>query len=356
MRLGIISLGGKSSLALARVCREYFDRVDNLDIRDFDIGLTNNGTAISFKGKELEDYDCLVLRGSFRYALLQRAITRAYYDKIYMPAEPRAFTLAHDKFLTLVELQKNDVSIPKTHYAASTELAKEILEKVSYPIIMKLQEGTHGKGVMVAESKKSAKTILDMLDTFNKPYIIQEFVKTEEMSDIRAIVAGNEILASYKRVAAEGEVRANIHSGGTREAHVLTKEEKRLAIKAAKAIGAEICGVDIFDSKKPSIIEINLSPSLHSIHEVSGKEVLPELAKYIFMQTVRFKKKREEKIMKKIKKREKKKSNKEGGNGAENVLEQEKKPEHPKTPKKIPKSSTPRKKSSSGQLSLDEVA
>lgn len=313
MRIGIISLGGRSSLALAEACKKYFDEVDSLDIRDFDVRLTNDGTNIEHKGKDLGDnYDCLVLRGSFRYALLQRTITGTYYDKVYMPVEKRAFILAHDKFLTLVELQRNGIPIPKTHYAATTRMAKEILGKVNYPIIMKLQEGTHGKGVMIAESEKSAKTILDLLDTFKKPYIIQEFVETKQMSDIRAIVAGNKVVATYKRVAGDGEIRANIHSGGERVPHDISKVEEKLAVKAAKSVGAEICGVDIFDSKNPSVIEINLSPALHSIHEVSDGNALGAIAKYLFNRTVQFKKRKSDKMMKKIGKKAMKNSKKNG--------------------------------------------
>ena len=307
MKLGIISLGGKSSIMLGESCRGFFDEVDNLDIRDFHTSLNNGGSSILYKGEELEKYDCLMLRGSFRYALLQRSIARAYCDKIYMPINPEAFTLAHDKFLTLVELQKNGLAIPKTHYAATKDLAMNILDSVRYPIIMKLQEGTHGKGVMVADSKESARTILDLLDNFGKAYIIQEFVETNRMSDIRLIVMGGEVIAAYKRIAEKGDIRSNVHAGGTREKYEPNKNERKLAVRAARAIGVDICGVDIFDSDEPSIIEINLSPSLHSIHEVSNKNTLNDIAQYLFLQAVKFKKKKEEKIIKKIEKRANKK-------------------------------------------------
>ncbi len=307
MKLGIISLGGKSSQMLGDACRNFFDEVDDLDLRNFHTSLNNGGSSILYKGEELDDYDCLMLRGSFRYALLQRSIARAYYDKLYMPINPEAFTLAHDKFLTLVELQKHGLAIPKTHYAATKDLAMYILNSVHYPIIMKLQEGTHGKGVMIAESKESARTILDLLDNFGKAYIIQEFVQTDRMSDIRLIVVGRKVIAAYKRIAEAGDIRSNVHAGGTREKYEPNKNEKKLAIRAAKAIGIDICGVDVFDSDEPSIIEINLSPALHSIHEVSNKNTLNDIAQYLFLQTIKFKKKKEEKIIKKIERRANKK-------------------------------------------------
>tara|TARA_Y100000310_G_scaffold270936_1_gene285026 strand:- start:5655 stop:6704 length:1050 start_codon:yes stop_codon:yes gene_type:complete len=306
MKIGIISLGGKSSLELAKACKKYFGSVGILNLKDFKVKLTEGKINVHYEGGDLEEYDCLYVRGSFKYGLLQRAITRALNKNIYMPIKPQAFTIGHDKFLTLLELQKNKLSVPKTYYAGTTKTAKEILKEVNYPIIMKLQEGTHGKGVMIAETLKSAKTVLDLLEGFKKPYIIQEFVPTEGTSDIRAIVCGNKVLASYKRVAAEDEIRTNIHSGGKREKHELSKEEEKLAIASAKIVGCEICGVDILNAKEPSVIEINLSPSLYSVEEISGVNVMKKIAQCLYNQTIKFKEKKEKKMMEKIEKKNEK--------------------------------------------------
>lgn len=289
MKIGIISLNGESSKMLAEECKKYFDKVDSLDIRQFEVKLSNRGVVVTYEKKDLENYDCLYTRGSFRYALLQRSITRSLHHEVYMPIAPQSFTLGHDKFLTLLELQKNKIPIPKTYYAATTKRAQKLIEKVRYPIIMKVAKGTHGKGVMIADSIKSAKTILDLLEEFKEPYIIQEFVRTKGTSDIRVVVAGNKVVAAYKRKAAVNEIRTNIHSGGARKPHKLTDEEKKLAIRSAKAIGAEICGVDILNAKFPSVIEINLSPSLSAISETTGKNVVREVAKILYKRTKEFK-------------------------------------------------------------------
>jgi len=303
MKIGIISLGGRSSLELAKECKKYFDSVGILNLKDFQVELSDGKVNVHYTGEELEEYDCLYVRGSYKYSLLQRAITRALNKNTYMPIKPQAFTIGHDKFLTLLELQKEKLSVPKTYYAGTTNVAKEIIKKVNYPIIVKLQEGTHGKGVMIAETIKSAKTLLDLLEGFKKPYIIQEFVPTKGTSDIRAIVCDNKILASYKRVAAEDEIRTNVHSGGKREKHELTKEEAKLAIASAKTVGCSICGVDILNAKNPSVIEINLSPCLYSIEEISGVNALKKIAQSLYNQTIDFKEKREKKMMQKIKKK-----------------------------------------------------
>ncbi len=352
MRIGIISLGGKSSKALAEACKEFFDSVDELDLKQFKVHLTDDGIGINYNGKDFDEYDCLYIRGSYKYALLQRAIAKALFKKVYMPIEPKSFSLAHDKFLTLLELQHAGVAIPKTYYASNTDLAKKILEEVNYPIIMKVQEGTHGKGVMIADSLKSARTILDILEEFKKPYLIQEFVKTKETSDIRAIVAGNKVIAAYKRVAKEGEIRTNIHSGGKRKPYQLNKSEEKLAVKSAKAIGAELCGIDIFHSDRPSVIEVNLSPSVYRIGNVAKTNVLREIAKYLYLSTVKFKEKKQEKIKKKISKI--KKSEEESKlNAHESYKENEGKIEKKKSNKKISKSKSVQKKASSLQQYLD---
>jgi ribosomal protein S6--L-glutamate ligase len=300
MKIGIISLGGKTSLALIEECKRYFGEVHHLNLKNFKVKLTEEGIDVTYGDEKLQEYDCLYVRGSYKYSLLQRTITRALNKKVYMPICPEAFTIGHDKFLTLLELQKQKVQIPKTYYSATINLAKEILEEVNYPIILKIPEGTHGKGVLIAESLKSAKTILDTFGDMNKNIIIQEFVQTENTSDIRVIVGGNKVLASYQRVAGESEIRTNIHSGGTRKEYSLSKEEEKLAVMSAKAIGADISGVDILNAKIPSVIEINLSPSLYAISDVTKKNVLREVAKVLYNSTVKFKEKKDNKLKEKI--------------------------------------------------------
>lgn len=305
MKIAIISLNGESSKIIAEECKKYFSTVDALNLKDFEVQVNGKVKVVNCQ-KDLDKYDCIYIRGSYKYALLQRSITRALNQETYFPIKQNSFTLGHDKFLTLLELQKNDIPIPRTHFAATTKIAKKILDEVDFPVIMKVSEGTHGRGVMIAESKKSAYTILDLLEDFNKPYLIQEFVKTKNTSDIRVIVFKEKIIAAYKRVACEGEVRANIHSGGTREPHDLTEEEAKIAIKAAKAIGADLCGVDILNAEKPSIIEINLSPGVSSLSEVCNANVPNLIAKELYEQTKRFIKRKKERVKKKLKKVEQK--------------------------------------------------
>lgn len=308
MRIGIVSLGGESSKQIAEACKDFFNKVDELQLKEFEVQATKSEIKVSHLKKDLEKYDCIYIRGSYKYALLQRAITRALQQETYMPIKPKAFAIGHDKFLTILELQKNNVAIPKTYYASTTKLATKILEnEVDYPVIIKVPDGTHGKGVMIADSLKSAKTILDILEQFKRPFIIQEFVETEKTSDIRAVVAGKKVIAAYKRIACNGEIRTNIHLGGKREEHKLTPEEEKLALDSAEAVGADICGVDILNNSHPSVIEVNLSPGIYNLKEVVEENVPRKIAEVLYEKTLKFKKRKNKLSRKKQKKNGKKK-------------------------------------------------
>ena len=284
MKLGIISLGGPSSKSILEESKKLFTKAEHLDIRNMKVEISNE-LIITHNGKPIDNYDCVYVRGSYRYALLQRSITRALHTEIYMPLKPDSFTIGHDKFLTLLELSKNKIPLPKTYFAATTESAKQLLEEVNYPIIMKIPSGTQGKGVMFADSISSARSMLDTLEVFNQPYILQEYVETNS-TDIRAIVAGNKVVAAMKRKGQKSELRANIHAGATGQPYELDAETEQIAIKSARAIGAEICGVDILDSGgKPQVIEVNLSPGLGGITKYTKKNVALEIAKYLASKT-----------------------------------------------------------------------
>lgn len=295
MRLAIISLGGESSRMILKEASSLFDVADSYDIRRVYIEADSKNLKVMYDGKELEEYDCVYIRGSFKYVLLQRTISSILRDRCYLPVRAKAFSIGHDKLLTLLELQKAGVSIPKTYLAAKTKTAKKLLEEVNYPIIMKIPGGTQGKGVMSADSLSSAKSFLDTLEVFKQPYIIQEYIETDA-EDIRAIVTGNKVVASMKRKAMGGsELRANIHLGGVGVKYNLSPNDETLAITAAKAIGVDIAGVDLLEGVKGGVvIEINLSPGLRGITAATKRNVAADIAKFLFKKTEAFKNKKKE--------------------------------------------------------------
>lgn len=204
----------------------------------------------------------------------------------YFPIEASAFTIGHDKLLTQLRLQNHNIPMPRTYLAATIETAKEILEKMNYPIIMKFPQGTQGKGIMFGESYASASSILDALSALNQPFIIQEYIETGG-TDIRAIVIGDKVVAAMKRKADVKEKRANIHAGGVGETIELDSYTKKIAVNAAKALGAEICGVDMLETPKgPVVIEINVSPGLQGITETTNIDVADHIAKFLYRRTM----------------------------------------------------------------------
>jgi len=285
MKAALISLGSVSSKWTFEAMKKYFDSVDAVDIRDIEINLGGKNPEILHKGKPFGEYDCVYAKGSFRYQSLLQSLTSVLYNKCYMPIKPESFSIGHDKLLTQLELQKHNIPCPKTYISSTPKAAKELLEKLNYPVIMKFPSGTQGKGVMLVDSFASATSMLDALTALRQPFIIQEYIETEG-TDIRAMVIGDKVVASMKRKAVEGEKRANIHQGAIGEPFQLDYKTKKIAVEAAKAIGAEICAVDMLEGiKEYLIIEVNLSPGLQGITKVTKVNVANEIAKYLYKKT-----------------------------------------------------------------------
>jgi len=287
LEAALISLRSDSSKWTVRAMRKYFTKVDDLDIRKIDIKISGNDSAIMYDGKPMKKYACIYAKGSYRYAELLKTLTSLLEKKCYMPLSADSFTIAHDKLLTHLELQKNGIPMPNTYITPSVEAAKAVLKskEISYPVMMKFPKGTGGKGVMFAESYESASSILDALHTLRQPFILQEYIDTKK-TDYRIIVAGNKVVAAMRRIAAADEARANYHSGGKGEKIILDPATEKLAIKVAKTIKAEICAVDILPSAKgPLVIEANVSPGLQLISKTTGIDLADEIAKYLFDRT-----------------------------------------------------------------------
>jgi ribosomal protein S6--L-glutamate ligase len=288
MKAAIVSQGSVSSKWTFEAMKKYFEQVDDVRINDIEVMLDGKSVEVLYKGKPLPHYDCIYAKGSFRYASILRSLASVLSDQTYFPVKPNSYTLGHDKLLTHLELQKQKTPMPKTYIASSAESMKAILERVAYPIVMKIPSGTQGKGVMFADSFSSASSMFDALIALKQPFIIQEYIETGGV-DIRAIVVGDEVVACMKRHANPKEKRANIHAGGTGEPFDPPGEVKKLAVQTAKAIGADICAVDILESSKgPLVIEVNLSPGIQGITKATNMDVAGKLAKFLFLKTEEF--------------------------------------------------------------------
>ena len=284
MRAALISQGSVSSQWTLDAMRKYFDEVDEINVKNLEISIGNTA-QILHKGEPLKKYDCIYAKGSFRYSQILRSLTSILHKECYMPIIPSAFTIAHDKLLTQLMMQQHSIPMPKTYISSTIDSARQLLSSLNYPIIMKFPQGTQGKGVMFADSYSSASSILDALSALKQSFIIQEFVDTGS-TDLRVFVIGDRVVASMIRRGAKDEVRSNIHTGGVGESAEIDEHTKQIAVKAAKAIGAEICGVDILQGfRGPLVIEANISPGLQGITKATKVEVADYIAKYLFEQT-----------------------------------------------------------------------
>lgn len=287
MKAAIISIGSDSSSMLKDSLEKYFDHVDHLNLKRMNVILSGKNLQILHKNEPMDAYDCVYARGSFRYAVLLRAITTAIsaiWPHCYMPIAPQAYSIAHDKILTHIELQKHGIPQPKT-YLSSKDNAKDILKKINYPIIMKLPHGTQGKGVMYAESFAAAASLLDTLTALNQPFLIQEYIETGG-TDIRAIVVADKIVASMRRIASVREKRSNLHAGGKGEACILDYKTAKMAVAAAACFNTSICGVDILEGRDgPVVIELNISPGLKGITSATKIDVADEIARFLAQAT-----------------------------------------------------------------------
>ena len=174
-KAALISMQSKSSQMTIDAMRKYFLDVDDLNIKKIEISLEKEPKVL-YEGKPFSKYDCILAKGSFRYADLLRSLTSILSQDCFMPVKASAFSVGHDKLLTQLKLLREGIPMPKTYISATTAAAKNIVKQMSYPLVMKFPKGTHGKGVMFADSYEGACSLLDALTALHQAFIIQEYI------------------------------------------------------------------------------------------------------------------------------------------------------------------------------------
>ena len=240
---------------------------------------------IFYEGRNIiNDVDAIIPRiGSSVFRHGAAVVKEFEMNGVFSVATSLGIARAQNKVRTLQIMNRKGVPIPKTVFSINPDDIEEQIDLLGgAPVIIKMQEGTQGLGVMLAESEKSAKSIIDTFYNMDASILLQEFVKESNGEDIRIIVAGNKVIAAMKRIGVEGDFRSNIHRGGTGESVNLTSREVKTAIKAAKYLGLPVCGVDLIRSKKGSLlIEVNSTPGLQGIEAYTKINVAIEIIKYL---------------------------------------------------------------------------
>lgn len=227
-------------------------------------------------GRVLNDLDAIIPRIRPAMTFYGCALTRHFESlDVYALNSSVAIASSRDKLYSLQLLQKSGLDIPTTGFANSPIDTNDLIDMVGgAPLIVKLLEGTQGRGVVLAETKKAAESVINAIKSLRANLLVQEFIKEAQGKDLRCFVIDGKVVASIERTAAPGEFRANIHRGGTASIVKVSPEERRLALKAAKTMGLKVAGVDIIRSSKgPLLLEINSSPGLEGIETATGKDI-----------------------------------------------------------------------------------
>lgn len=256
-----------------------------LNIKECYMKLDADKPEIHYRGgKVLDNFDAVIPRIRPSITFYGCALTRQFEAmKVYCLNSAAAITQSRDKLFSLQLLLRNGVDIPTTGFANSPLDTDDLIKMVGgSPLIVKLLEGTQGKGVVLAETKKAAESVINAFKSLNANILVQEFIKEANGKDLRLFVVDGKVVASIQREAAPGEFRANIHMGGTASIVKPTVEEKKIAIKAAKAMDLRVAGVDIIRSSKgPLLLEVNSSPGLEGIEGATNKDIAGEMIKAI---------------------------------------------------------------------------
>ena len=227
-------------------------------------------------GKLLNDLDAVITRIRPSVTFYGTALARQFESMgIYTTNTSSAISQSRDKLFSLQLMLKGGIDIPTTGFANSPMDTNDLIDMVGgAPLIVKLLEGSQGRGVVLAETKKAAESVINAFKSLRANLLVQKFIKEADGKDLRCFVIDGKVVASIERTAAPGEFRANIHQGGTASVVKITREERTLAIKAAKILGLQVAGVDIIRSKSgPLLLEVNSSPGLEGIESATGKDI-----------------------------------------------------------------------------------
>jgi len=271
---------------IAKAASKYFDTSIVSPIPNLRAVVSKNKSSVFFEDKNLCEFDAVYPRTSLEDVIYGPMILDILIDQgVYSPVQPEAITIAKSKFFTLKVLSGAGLPTPKATLITSPETVESATKELNFPVVVKIMSGMAGKGVMIASSKKDFVPIIDTMARLKQPVSVEEYIENPG-EDYRLFVIGNEVAASMKRKAKrEGEFRANISIGGEPEKYTASAEEKEMAVKAAKAIGLDIAGVDIIHGPDgPVIIEVNDGPGLTGISSLSGVNLFEKVSKFIYEQ------------------------------------------------------------------------
>ena len=286
MRIGLLSRNANlySTTRIKQAAEERGHEIRVIDYLRCVMDITSHRPNIRYGGQELNPLDAVIPRIGATHTFYGTAVVRQFEMMNVFPTnESQGISRSRDKLRSLQLLSRNGIGLPVTGFAHSTKDIDGLIELVGgAPLIVKLIEGTQGVGVVLAETKKAAESVIAAFRQLDANILVQEFIKEAGGADIRSFVVGGRVIASMRRQGAAGDFRSNLHRGGTAEKIKLTPEERSTAVRAAKTMGLNVCGVDMLRSNHgPVVMEVNSSPGLEGIEETTGVDVAGKIIEFI---------------------------------------------------------------------------
>ncbi len=287
MKIAILSNGNAnySTKRLVEEAKKHGHKVRVIKYKNCYLSLNEKHPDIFYKGEKLPKYDVIIPRIANYMTRYGSAIVRQFeMQGVWTASSSIAIMRARDKLRSQQILTKAGIDTPKTLVSRNTTDIDDLLEQIGLPVIIKLASSTHGNGVVLAETKKAAKSALQAFYLYNEEgtnILLQEYIKESAGTDIRAFVVGSRVVASMKRQSLDDDFRSNLHKGGGGVSIKLTPEENRIAVKAAKAMGLHIAGVDLMRSDRgPLVLEVNASPGF-GIEKITKRNVAEKIVDYV---------------------------------------------------------------------------
>ncbi|MBY5979187.1 30S ribosomal protein S6--L-glutamate ligase [Ferrimonas balearica] len=286
MKIAILSRGSNlySTRRLVEAGELRGHEMHVIDTLQCYIDIASTSPAIWYKGEKLEGFDAVIPRIGSSITNYGTAVIRQFEMMgVYCLTESIPLGRSRDKLRSLQLLSRKGIGMPNTGFAHHVDNTKDLIKLVGgAPLVVKLLQGTQGRGVVLAETQKAAESVIDAFRELEADFLVQEFIKEAGGSDVRCFVIGNRVVAAMERTAQKGEFRSNLHRGGSASLTKLTPTERKTAIAAAQTMGLRVSGVDILRSERgPLVMEVNSSPGLEGIETSTGKDVAGKIIEYI---------------------------------------------------------------------------
>ncbi len=286
MKIAILSRNPRlhSTRRLVEAAHERGHETMILDVLRCYMNITSHRPSIHYKGEELTGFDAVIPRIGASVTFYGTAVLRQFEMMgVYPLNESVAITRSRDKLRSLQLLSRKGIGLPVTGFAHKPDDIKDLLDMVGgTSLVVKLLEGTQGIGVVLAETRKAAESVVEAFMGLKANILVQEFIKEAGGADIRCFVIGDKVVAAMKRQGKEGEFRSNLHRGGSAALIRITPEERGTAVRAARTMGLNVCGVDLLRSNHgPVVMEVNSSPGLEGIEQATNKDVAGQIIQFI---------------------------------------------------------------------------